>query len=443
MIGSTGFDANYAQGMDYDDAAGILYLAAYNNSGSGGELRIADTSTGNTALVGGFPSAAEVDGLGIASGGSVAANAWVFDPAAPSGSRWTTLPDPPFEATYGAALAIGNRIYYGGARDAGGDIANVAALNPATNTWITYPSLSTARGGAGMWQIGNQLLIGGGGWSSYLTSIESYDTTQGPGGSWSPFAASLGQGRRTFGWATDTTNNRLFAAAGWAGTFLATAEKYEWTMLEAASEPSAATLRIFAGTNSDSGWEYTMTSQPTLYGVNLPFAAKAYNAGGGSYGLPINEGFEVSVPPANWTRVQTNPRDTWKSSAVLPYAGSYMADCEYDDQLAWQDELLLTPEFLVSNAQIQFYTKGNIYWCRDTYDNCDLQVWLVRGGWGGGDDIYVRTVDADWTGTWEWSPTTINLTPYLPAGTPVRLGFRYLGQDGAQVGIDAVSITGS
>jgi len=35
----------------------------------------------------------------------------------------------------------------------------------------------------------------------------------------------------------------------------------------------------------------------------------------------------------------------------------------------------------------------------------------------------------------------VNLTPYLLAGTPVRLGFQYLGNDGAQIGLDAIQIT--
>ena len=30
VVGSIGFDANYVQGMDFDPATGVLYLAAYN-----------------------------------------------------------------------------------------------------------------------------------------------------------------------------------------------------------------------------------------------------------------------------------------------------------------------------------------------------------------------------------------------------------------------------
>jgi subtilisin family serine protease len=71
-IGSLGFDANYAQGMDFDEEAGILYLAAYNNALSAAQLRIADTTTGATTLVGplGAGSGVEVDSFAIATGGA-------------------------------------------------------------------------------------------------------------------------------------------------------------------------------------------------------------------------------------------------------------------------------------------------------------------------------------------------------------------------------------
>jgi uncharacterized repeat protein (TIGR01451 family) len=72
VVGSIGFTANYAQGLDYDLANNILYMAAYNYNGfSGtGELRIVDTSTGNTALVGAFPAGDEVDAFAVEAGGT-------------------------------------------------------------------------------------------------------------------------------------------------------------------------------------------------------------------------------------------------------------------------------------------------------------------------------------------------------------------------------------
>jgi hypothetical protein len=66
VIGSLGYDADFAQGMDFEETSGVLYLAAYNATNSRGELRIADTATGDSVLVGPFPDDAETDALAFA-----------------------------------------------------------------------------------------------------------------------------------------------------------------------------------------------------------------------------------------------------------------------------------------------------------------------------------------------------------------------------------------
>ena len=52
LIGSIGFDANFIQDADFDPFTGVLYLAAYNNLTSTGELRTADLTTGITTYLG-------------------------------------------------------------------------------------------------------------------------------------------------------------------------------------------------------------------------------------------------------------------------------------------------------------------------------------------------------------------------------------------------------
>lgn len=64
VVGPVGINANYAQGMDFDDFTGTLYWAAYSSSG---ELRVLDTNTGASTLVGAFPGGAEIDALAIKS----------------------------------------------------------------------------------------------------------------------------------------------------------------------------------------------------------------------------------------------------------------------------------------------------------------------------------------------------------------------------------------
>ena len=52
MIGPIGFDASFAQGMFLSAATGNLYMTAFNNGTFRSELRMVDTATGNTTLVG-------------------------------------------------------------------------------------------------------------------------------------------------------------------------------------------------------------------------------------------------------------------------------------------------------------------------------------------------------------------------------------------------------
>jgi len=63
LVGLLGYDANFAQSATWDPESGNVLLAAYSTTG---ELRIADTSTGNTTVVGPLgPSGTEVTVLAI------------------------------------------------------------------------------------------------------------------------------------------------------------------------------------------------------------------------------------------------------------------------------------------------------------------------------------------------------------------------------------------
>ena len=67
VVGPTGIVANYAQGLSFDMASGTLYWAAYNQTTNQGELRVLDTATGASTLIGAFPSGDEVDAFAIES----------------------------------------------------------------------------------------------------------------------------------------------------------------------------------------------------------------------------------------------------------------------------------------------------------------------------------------------------------------------------------------
>jgi hypothetical protein len=157
----------------------------------------------------------------------------------------------------------------------------------------------------------------------------------------------------------------------------------------------------------------------------------------------IEEGFEGgSVPPLGWYMFQNNPNATWKIMATgTPYMGSYSADCERDPAMGQQNEVLISPVVTITSGVLDFWSFGSVNWCRDTHDNCDLNIWLVYGAWDGGsyDDILVGTADTDWTGEYVWSHSVYNLTPHLK-GEPMSIAFQYYGLEGAQIGLDAIQL---
>ena len=118
VVGSVGINANYAQGMDFDDFTGTLYWAAYSGSG---ELRVLDTITGASTLVGAFPSGAEIDALAtktFAGGvcwltlnpdtGSVPANSQVTVDA----NFQATSSCPPLYGSHRATISVVNNTAY-------------------------------------------------------------------------------------------------------------------------------------------------------------------------------------------------------------------------------------------------------------------------------------------------------------------------------------------
>jgi hypothetical protein len=161
--------------------------------------------------------------------------------------------------------------------------------------------------------------------------------------------------------------------------------------------------------------------------------------GGNPTILPMIESFEDAVPPEGWSEQIQNTGHNWKRIAGIPTVdGLSMADCEYDPALVWQDEWLLTPELAIrGNVAISGHTLGSI-----TYrDNYDVELWVVIGANAGdGDDILVAQLDPLWIADFQWAYFEYVLS--APA-TPFRVGFRYVGSNGAQAGLDLVAINGS
>ena len=164
---------------------------------------------------------------GVASGSVFHNGAYVYDPAAPAGSRWTILANMSHERAYLAGAAINGKIYaIGGRSGAISDMPYVEAYNPADGTWHSVTNLNAARGGPGAYSVGNNLIVCGGGWNTFFNSCELYDANQGYTGSWKVMPFYMLEGRRTFGYAN--IGPVLYAIAGYNYTFMTSAERWSY-----------------------------------------------------------------------------------------------------------------------------------------------------------------------------------------------------------------------
>jgi len=142
MIGYTGIDCNYAQGMGFDKDNDILYLAAYTTEGEGG-LYTVDVATGHATLVGSFQGGDEVDGLAIPYGiyWNSYDEVWLIKTDAHGNEQWNT--------TYGLGQASGSCVKQtkdGGYIVTGRDADHVFLLKTdasGNETWFkTYENTS-------------------------------------------------------------------------------------------------------------------------------------------------------------------------------------------------------------------------------------------------------------------------------------------------------------
>ncbi|MBN1827342.1 MAG: choice-of-anchor J domain-containing protein [Candidatus Eisenbacteria bacterium] len=147
-----------------------------------------------------------------------------------------------------------------------------------------------------------------------------------------------------------------------------------------------------------------------------------------SYTRDYFEGFENTFPPVGWTTTITNASYTWGQDSY-PYEGLYGA------YIGWQagtpqDEWLKFSYAIASGENhLVFATMGSPYWTM----NADFQVW-VNG-------VMAWSFYNDWTGgDFEWGVIDIDLSSYI--GQTVEIGFRYVGDDGADHHLDAVAING-
>ncbi|MGB5105619.1 MAG: GEVED domain-containing protein [Candidatus Zixiibacteriota bacterium] len=172
--------------------------------------------------------------------------------------------------------------------------------------------------------------------------------------------------------------------------------------------------------------------------IDAPGAQKAQPAS--SF---LAEDFEVSVPPTGWSEVITNSSFNWKQQTLSFFSGAASADVEYDPALIPQDEWLVTPSMDFTSAtadlKVEFYWMMSYYWGVSPFDNYDLELWISTDD---GSTWSTKLWDESGEGVFTnfvFLKETVDLSGYVGQAT-VKLAWHYAGVDGAQAGIDLVSV---
>ncbi len=166
---------------------------------------------------------------------------------------------------------------------------------------------------------------------------------------------------------------------------------------------------------------------------------------------PWSESFEVSVAPDEWVS-QNASANTWVSTTgytigettILAQDGAEFAYVQWHATDS-QDEWLITPLLDFSSIdfpELKFWFNGSYYYSVDPLPNAMLKVMQrVDGGswseiWRASDHV---SFDADYV-NYSWLETTLSIDGYSKG--LVQFAFVYQGTDGANFGVDNVSVDG-
>ena len=141
--------------------------------------------------------------------------------------------------------------------------------------------------------------------------------------------------------------------------------------------------------------------------------------------------FEEGTFPANgWT---VTGSDVWEIQTTGAPEGLQYVNA------AWgfdQDEWLISPTIntAIAGVSVGGLTQGSTYWSV----NYDVEVYVKTGDKA---DAYVGLLNDYFLDNWFWGEFELDLTGLYPLGEDFQIGFRYVGDDGADCGVDAVYIT--
>jgi hypothetical protein len=438
VVGALGVDANYAQGMDFEEVSGVLYWAAYTTQGA---LRIIDTTTGASALVGVFPGGAEVDCLAFPTGGGGTGGEipWLFeDPESGTvPADDTFVVDLTFDASEAVTQVTGPGEYFGTLFVNSNDPVNDEIAIPVTMT-VEPPAT----------------------WGKLMGTVQSLGYCDADS---APVAGAevLVEHSDGMTWTLTTDVSGTYQIWLESGTLTVTVEapdhaKGEAVVTLTAGEtitedfdlrwlvPCVETNPLALHATLELG--ATTTEVLTLNNtgaVDTDWDLVEENLGADLTGPPpsvvqvtlLEEGFEdVTFPPAGWANYDVDGVGTqWVRTTASVNSGTASAFHNYSsaaDQTGW---LVTPPLAIVPGTQLSFYDRGAFMtW----YEYSG--AWLSTGSCDPADGDFVELWEVPNTANYAWRQVQLDLSAY--AGETVCLAFRYAGNDAHTWYLDDVRV---
>jgi hypothetical protein len=433
LVGSLGVSPNYAQGMDFEEESGVLYWATYTTSG---ELRVIDTTTGASTLIGAFPGGAEVDCLAFPTGGSADVPWLSEDPV--SGTV-------PADGTVDVTITVDPS-----SLSQPGDYE--AALKVNHNTPYTYPNIPVILHLEAPEDYGT---ING-----TVSGLEACDINPAP---IEGATVNFKQEDVTI-YTTTTVANGYYSYSMPAGEYdiEVIAEGFVSQTITGVDVVGGSTvtqdfeLRLLAPCLSavPSELEKTLVvdqiGTETLTIINtgtVDADIELFEVGAGITSTLLSEGFEDGImpPSGGWEtfhRGDTTREWTLVDAVTYPeyvYEGDYSAWINYDSSYN-SDEWLLTPVIdstIASNLTLNFYAGSDTL-----YPTATMKVWVTDedGDPLTTDPLWDLVRDETWS-DFEYRLVTVDLSDF-DGYSAIRIAWQYVGLDGESFGLDNIEVSG-
>ncbi len=152
----------------------------------------------------------------------------------------------------------------------------------------------------------------------------------------------------------------------------------------------------------------------------------------------LSEGFEGGViPPDGWSVIDASTSTShWQIIDSTTHSGDYAGLVDYE--AADQDEWLISPVIDLSGLQNQtaeFWVYANNNWVT----SAELQLLVIDSGGAFTDTLWQQSNET-WPYPSEYHHVQVDLSAYT--ATPVRLAWRYVGNDGDSIVLDDILVTG-